>query len=125
MTTIVSYLAIYIGLILVVACAAILAIQQLTGASDNAQRYRLLSKLGASSRMISGSLFKQIGVAFIFPLLLAIAHTICAMTVVIDVVEVFGSIDIGAISLIAAGCFLAVYGIYFLITYFTARSMVR
>ena len=125
MTTIVSYLAIYIGLILVVACAAILAIQQLTGASDNAQRYRLLSKLGASSRMISGSLFKQIGVAFIFPLLLAIAHTICAMTVVIDVVEVFGSIDIGAISLIAAGCFLAVYGIYFLITYFTARSVVR
>ncbi len=125
MTTIVSYLAIYIGLILVVACAAILAIQQLTGASDNAHRYRLLSKLGASGRMVAGSLLKQIGVAFVFPLLLAIAHTMCAMKVVIDVVKVFGSIDIGAISLIAGAGFLAIYGIYFLITFLTARSMVK
>lgn len=125
MTTVVSYLAIYIGLILVVACAAILAIQQLTGASDNARRYRLLAKLGASDRMISGALLKQIGVAFAFPLLLAIAHTACAMNVVVDVVQVFGAIDIGVISVIAAGCFLAVYGIYFLITFFTARGMVR
>ena len=34
-STIIAYLAIYIGFVLVVACAAILALQQLTSASDN------------------------------------------------------------------------------------------
>ena len=37
LSTIVAYLAIYLGFVLVIACAAILAIQQLSDASDNAQ----------------------------------------------------------------------------------------
>ena len=125
LSTAVSYLAIYIGLILVVACAAILAIQQLTAASDNRNRYELLSKIGASRAMIDGALFKQIAVAFLFPLVLGIAHTACAMVCVIDIVQVFGSVDIGAVSIIAAACFVAVYGLYFLVTYLTARSFIK
>lgn len=125
LTGIVSYLAIYIGFVLVIACAAILAIQQLTDASDNARRYELLAKLGAPDSMMAGSLFKQIAVYFAFPLLLGVAHTLCAMQVVVDVVMVFGALDIGQVSVIAVACFLAVYGAYFLATYFAARAMVR
>lgn len=122
---VVSYLAIYIGFVLVIACAAILAIQQLTDASNNVRRYELLAKLGAPESMMSGALFKQIGIYFLFPLVLGIAHTLCAMQVVIDVVRVFGYLDIGQVSVIAVAAFLAVYGAYFLVTYFTARNMVR
>lgn len=124
-STIVSYLAIYIGFVLVVACAAILAIQQLTAASDNRRRYVLLDKLGASRKMINGALFKQIAIAFIFPMALAICHSICALLVVIDVVSIFGHIEIGEVATIAAVAFFVVYFAYFLLTYFQARSVIR
>lgn len=125
LVAVVSYLAMYIGFVLVIACAAILAIQQLTDASNNVRRYELLAKLGAPESMISGALFKQIGIYFLFPLVLGVAHTLCAMQVVIDVVRVFGYMDIGQMSVIAVAAFLSVYGVYFLVTYFTARAMVR
>lgn len=125
LTAMVSYLAIYIGFVLVIASAAILAIQQLTDASDNKRRYELLAKLGAPSSMISGALLKQVAVYFAFPLVLGVAHTICAMQVVIDVVKVFGALAIGAVSLVAVVAFLVVYGLYFALTYAGARAMVR
>lgn len=125
LSTVVAYLAIYLGFVLVIACAAILAIQQLSDASDNARRYGLLRKLGAPERMIDGALFVQVLVYFLFPLLLAVAHSVCALVVVADVVAVFGHLDIGSMALICAGCFLVVYGAYFVVTYFGARKLAR
>lgn len=125
LSTIVAYLAIYLGLVLTIACAAILAIQQLSEASDNARRYGLLRKLGAPAGMIDGALLVQVAVYFVFPLLLAVAHSVCAMQVVTDVVAVFGGLDIGAMVVMCAGAFLVVYGAYFLVTYLAARRLVR
>lgn len=125
LSTVISYLAIYIGFVLVVACAAILAIQQLTAASDNRLRYQLLSKLGASRRMINGALFKQILIAFLFPMLLAVAHSICALIVVVDLVNLFGHIEIGQVALITGVAFFVVYCAYFLLTYFQARGVIH
>lgn len=124
LTALASYLAMYIGFIMVVACAAILAIQQLSDANDNARRYELLVKLGAPQRMISGALFKQVLVCFAFPLVVAIAHTICAMQTVKDLVLVFGNFNLSATALMTAAIFLAVYGAYFLVTYFSARAII-
>ena len=124
LTALASYLAMYIGFIMVVACAAILAIQQLSDANDNARRYELLVKLGTPQRMISGALFKQVLVCFAFPLVVAIAHTICAMQTVKDLVLVFGNFNLSATALMTAAIFLAVYGAYFLVTYFSARAIV-
>ena len=109
---------------MVVACAAILAIQQLSDASDNARRYELLLKLGAPRSMVSGALFKQVLVCFAFPLVVAIAHTLCAMQVVGDVVLVFGHFDMTVSAAITTAVFLAVYGVYFLVTYLAACAMV-
>ena len=125
LTTIIAYLAIYIGLVLVVACAAILAIQQLTSASDNRTRYQLLNKLGAPSSMVNGALFKQILIAFLFPLVLAIAHSLCALQEVVTLVQLFGHLDIGQTSVVVSGAFLAVYGLYFVLTYVAARGVIR
>lgn len=125
LTTIIAYLAIYIGLVLVVACAAILAIQQLTSASDNRTRYQLLNKLGAPRSMVNGALFKQILIAFLFPLILAIAHSLCALQEVVTLVQLFGHLDIGQTSIVVSGAFLAVYGLYFVLTYVAARGVIR
>lgn len=125
LTGVVSYLALYIGFVLVIACASILAIQQLTDASDNARCFQLLAKLGASSGMITGTLFKEVAAHFLLPLLVGLAHTFCAMSVVVNVVKVFGSLDIGFVSAVAIVSFLVLYGAYFLVTLFSARSIVR
>lgn len=125
LTTIIAYLAIYIGFVLVVACAAILAIQQLTAATDNRKRYQLLNKLGAPQSMVNGALFKQILIAFLFPLVLAIAHSLCALQEVVTLVQLFGHLDIGQTSIVVSGAFLAVYGLYFVLTYVAARGVIR
>ena len=125
LSTIVAYLAIYLGFVLTVACAAILAIQQLSEASDNARRYGMLRKLGAPDGMIDRALLAQVAVYFVFPLLLAIAHSACAMQVVTDVVAVFGALDIGLMVAMCAGAFVAVYGLYFLVTFLAARRLTR
>ena len=39
---IIAFLAIYLGIVFMIACAAILAIQQLSEATDNVERYKLL-----------------------------------------------------------------------------------
>ncbi len=125
LTGIIAFLAIYIGFILTIACAAILAIQQLSEASDNAKRYGLLRKLGTPESMITTSLFTQICIYFLAPLLLALCHTVCAMGVLSTVIAVFGNLDIGETALMTAGAFLITYGIYFLLTFFTARKLTK
>lgn len=124
-STIIAYLAIYIGFVLVVACAAILALQQLTSASDNRKRYELLNKLGAQKHLLNASLAKQIGLVFLAPVIVAGAHTLCAMSTIVPFISIFGHMDILSVSLITGVVFLIVYGIYYLITYFSARSIIN
>ena len=65
-SVIVSFIAIYIGLIFLITCVAILALQQLAEASDNTVRYNLLRKLGADPKMIHHALFTQIAIYFCY-----------------------------------------------------------
>ena len=62
-------------------------------------------------------------VYFLLPLLLAVAHSACAMCAVAE--EVFGRFEIGATAAFVAACFLVVYGAYFAITYLFARRFTR
>ena len=70
MNGLISYLAIYIGFVLVVACAAILTIQQLSGVADASGNFRILSELGTERRDIAHSVLAQQTVFFVFPLVL-------------------------------------------------------
>lgn len=124
-STLVSYLAIYIGLVLLIACAAILSLQQLSEAADNTKRYGILNQLGAPERATARALFTQIGIYFLFPLLLAIAHSTVALSVTKNLVAIFGYMDIAEPLLITVGLFLVVYGGYFAITYATSRGMLK
>ena len=124
-TGLVSYLAIYIGFVLVVACAAILAIQQLSGASDASGRFRLLSELGCPEELMRRSLLRQTTLFFLAPLAVALAHSAVALRVVTDVVALFGSLDITTPALACACLFVAVYGAYLLVTYHVSRGVVR
>ena len=76
LATIITFIAIYLGVIFLLASSAILALKQLTDSSDNKQRYTILRKIGCDEKMINKSLFRQIGIFFGVPLLLAIIHSV-------------------------------------------------
>lgn len=121
----VSYLAIYIGFVLVITCAAILAIQQLSGVSDASRNYRVLSELGCDKNQIAHSVLAQQTVFFLFPLVIGIAHSLVALKVVIDLVRIFGGLTISGMVGFTCAIFLAAYGGYFLVTYVMSRGIVN
>lgn len=124
MNGLISYLAIYIGFVLVVACAAILTIQQLSGVADSGKNCRILSELGTSNREIMRSILVQQSIFFVFPLLMGIAHSLVALKVVIDIVALFGGMSIGGTVGMTCVIFLLCYGGYFAVTYFMSKSIV-
>lgn len=124
-TGLVSYLALYIGFVLVVACAAILAIQQLSSAEDSSPAYQTLSELGCPTRLVYGSLRTQTVLAFVLPLAVGLAHSACALAVVVPLVETFGFVNLASSSVMAAAIFVVVYGGYLLLTYRTEHAMVH
>ncbi len=120
-----GYLAIYIGFVLVVACAAILTIQQLSGMADSTRSYRVLSELGCETSEIRHSMLAQQAVFFVFPLVVGVAHSSVALHVIIDLVKVMGNISIGGTVGLTCAVFLAAYGGYFVLTYVMGTGIVR
>ena len=124
MNGLISYLAIYIGFVLVIACAAILTIQHLSGVSDSAKNCRILSELGTSRHEIMRSMLAQQAVFFLFPLVVGVAHSLVALHVVIEIVALFGGISIGMTVAATCAIFLLCYGGYFAVTYFMSKGIV-
>lgn len=125
MNGLISYLAIYIGSVLVVACAAILSIQQLSNVADGSRSYRVLAQIGGDDRQIRHSVMAQQAVFFLFPLAVGLAHSFVALKVIIELVSIFGNMSIGGTVGLTCAIFLAAYGGYFLVTYLMSTGMVR
>lgn len=125
MNGLISYLAIYIGFVLVVACAAILSIQQLSNVADGSRSYRVLAQIGCEDRQIRHSVMAQQAVFFLFPLAVGLAHSFVALKVIIELVSTFGNMSIGGTVGLTCAIFLAAYGGYFLVTYLMSAGMVR
>lgn len=125
MNGMISYLAIYIGFVLVVACAAILSIQQLSNVADGSRNYRVLAQIGCDDRQIRHSVMAQQAVFFLFPLAVGLAHSFVALKVIIELVSTFGNMSIGGTVGLTCAIFLAAYGGYFLVTYLMSTGMVQ
>ena len=125
MNGLISYLAIYIGFVLVVACAAILSIQQLSNVTDGSRSYRVLAQIGCEDRQIRHSVMAQQAVFFLFPLAVGLAHSFVALKVIIELVSIFGNMSIGGTVGLTCAIFLAAYGGYFLVTYLMSAGMVQ
>lgn len=125
MNGLISYLAIYIGFVLVVACAAILSIQQLSNVADGSRSYRVLAQIGCDDRQIRHSVMAQQAVFFLFPLAVGLTHSFVALKVIIEMVSTFGDMSIGGTVGLTCAIFLAAYGGYFLVTYLMSAGMVQ
>lgn len=120
-----AYLGIYLGLIFIITSAVILAIQQLTEATDNIERYRLLKEIGVDQKMINKAIFTQIGVYFMLPLSLAIVHSIVGLKVSSSIVGIFGNASIMPNIIITSIILVIIYGGYFLAVYLAAKKNIN
>ena len=121
----VLFLGLYLGIIFLVTSAAVLALQQLSQAADNLQRYQVLSRLGVEENMRDRSVYTQIFLAFFLPLSLAIVHSIVGIKAANEVIQQLGKLDAVSSTVTTAVIILLVYGAYFGATCAGARRMVR
>ena len=126
LATIVTFIAIYLGIIFLIASSAILALKQLTDSSDNRQRYTILRKIGCDEKMINKALFRQIGIFFGVPLVLAIIHSIFGIQFAITIMSGLASKKDLLPSAIATVIIIGIiYGIYFLATYLGSKNIIK
>ena len=122
---IVTFLGIYIGFIFLVSCGAILALKELSESADSLPRYTMLRKLGVEEKEITKSIFRQSGIFFLLPLLLACLHSYVGMR--------FGKVGLSMIVgsgytkpiLFTAGVLIMIYGGYFLLTFLGSKAIVK
>lgn len=126
LTTIVIFIAIYLGIIFLIASAAILALKQLTESADNKQRYTILRKIGCDEHMINQALFRQIGIFFAMPMILAIIHSVFGIKFVLYLLSGLASERDLLPSIIATVIVMgAIYGAYFLATYMGSKNVIK
>ena len=122
---IITYLALYIGFVLMLTTAAVLAIQQLSEVTDSLPRYRALSTLGASEKQIARSLRHQTLIYFAAPLAVAACHTACALFVLNGTLMAELGVDMATSVTASALIICAIYAVYFAIAYKASKSMVK
>ena len=126
LSTIIIFIAIYLGIVFLVASSAILALKQLTESSDNKQRYTILRKIGCDEKMINQALFRQIFIFFMMPLALAIIHSIFGIKFILSILAALASPEELLPSIIVTAIIIgAIYGLYFLATYFGSKNIIK
>lgn len=125
LSTIITFVAIYLGIIFLISGAAILALKELSESSDNRDRYEVLRKIGADERMINRSLFKQIGIFFLMPLSLAVVHSVFGLQFVRKMMITMGEVNHFGSIITTAAILLVIYGGYFITTYLGSKRIIQ
>ncbi len=123
--TLVTYIAIYIGIVFLITSAAVLALQQLSENNDNLLKYRLLEQIGTDDKMIHGAIKSQIVIYFLIPMSLALVHSYVGIKVASKLISMLGHMDIVGAVLKSMAVLLIIYGGYMLATYVGSKSMLK
>ena len=122
---IVTFLGLYLGITFLISCAAILALKELSESSDNVEKFVVLRKIGVDEQELNKALFKQIGIFFMFPLILAIIHSIFGVMFCNNILKTMG-VSFNLKSVIITSLFIIfIYGGYFFITYICSKNIIK
>lgn len=121
----VTFISIYLGIIFLIASAAILALKELSESSDNRERYNVLRKLGTDEKMINKALFNQILIFFLLPLILALIHSIFGIKFCDFVLVSMGTKSLITSIILTVMFIVCIYGGYFTITYLCSKNIIR
>lgn len=121
----VTFIGLYLGIIFLISSAAILALKELSESSDNKERFRMLRKIGTDEKLIHKALFRQIAIFFMFPLVIAIIHSIFGIMFCNYILETFGNEQLLPSIIMTSIFIIIIYGGYFLITYFCSKNILK
>lgn len=121
----VTFIGLYLGIIFLLASAAILALKELSESADNKERYRMLRKLGTEDKLIKRALLKQIAIFFMFPMALALIHSIFGIIFCDFILSTFGNEQLLPSIVMTASFIVVIYGGYFLITYLCSKNIIK
>lgn len=125
LSAIITFIGIYLGIIFLISSAAMLALKELSESSDNKEKYQILRRIGVDEKMLHKALFIQIAIFFLFPLVVAIIHSIFGLQFANIMLVTFGNQKLFA-SIIMTACFLIfIYGGYFIITYLCSKNIIK
>lgn len=125
MGAMVIFIGLYIGIVFLISCAAILALKELSQSIDDKEKYQVLRKLGVNEKMINHSLFKQIAIYFSYPLILAIIHSIFGIQVCNLMLQTFNQSNTFEVIITTSIFLVIIYGGYFIITYLCSKSIIK
>jgi len=125
LTAMVTFIGLYLGVIFLISSAAIIGLKELSESSDNKERFKMLRKIGTDEKMINRALFRQIGIFFMLPLILAIIHSVFGIMFAKQILEVFGDEQLLSSIIMAAVFIVAIYGGYFVITYYCSKNIIK
>ena len=122
---VVTFLGLYLGIIFLISCAAILALKELSESSDNVEKFKMLRRIGVDEAMINKALFRQIGIFFMFPLILASIHSVFGIMFCNNILETMG-VNFNLKSVIITALFIIlIYGGYFFVTYLCSKNIIK
>lgn len=120
-----TFVSLYVGVIFLIASAAILSLKELSESADNIERFAVLRRIGTDEKMIEAALFKQVGMFFFFPMLFAIIHSFFGLKASSKILEIFISDGMGLSIFVTAVIIVGIYGGYFIITYITSKRIIK
>lgn len=125
MTLLMTFIGLYMGLTFLVVSVMVIALQLLSEASDNYERYLLLDKIGVSRKLQKRAIFKQNLIYFALPLTVGLIHSYFGIKAVNVNLALSGlRTDNYLVILGAIGILVFIYAVYFLITYFSSVRMI-
>ena len=124
-TTIILFIGIYLGIVFLITSMAVLALQQLSEASDSIDRYKAIKKIGANEKMINKTIFIQTLIYFSLPVVLAVIHSVVGIKVASDFANQVAKQNIIIPTIITASIFIVVYAGYFFTTYVGYKNIVK
>lgn len=121
-----TFIAIYLGIVFLIAGAALLALKELSESTDNKDRYLILNKIGADKKMQHRALLLQMGIFFGMPMLLAVIHSLFGIQFAQNFLSVMFKKEELLLPIILTMLFLmAIYGTYFVATYFGCKRIIE
>lgn len=122
---VVTFIGLYLGIVFLISCAAILALKELSESSDNKDRFQILRRIGVDEKDLNKALFRQITIFFLFPLALAIIHSIFGIRFCNIILEDTGiTFDVPAV-ITTALIIILIYGGYLLVTYMCSKNIIK
>lgn len=125
LSTIITFIGLFLGIIFLITSSAILALKELSDCLDDKNKYKVLRQIGADEKEINKALYKQTLIFFMTPLSLAIVHTIFGLKFCAWILKSIGITNIFRESMITLAFLIIIYGLYFIVTYLCSKNIIK